>query len=285
MPLVPHRPVTPTQRYYVKNKQDLDAKRPEPGLTEHLHDSKGRNCHGRITSRRRGGGHKRLYRRIDFRRDKLEQPAVVETIEYDPNRSANIALVRYEDGEKRYILAPRGLKRGQSILSSDKPQGEFPVGLAVPLKLMPPATRVHCIEMQPGKGAQVARGAGTGAQLVGIEGDRATLKMPSGEIRMLHSNCRAVVGQVGNIEHESQVIGKAGRNRWKGRRPRVRGMCMNPVDHPNGGGEAKSKSGGGRQHPTSPWGQLSRGFPTRTKSKISNSMILVRRNGRKVKRK
>ncbi|MGF1450108.1 MAG: 50S ribosomal protein L2 [Opitutales bacterium] len=284
MPLVDHRPLTPAQRFYVKNKRNVADKRPEKSLTESLHRKKGRNCHGRITSRRRGGGHKRLYRVIDFRRNRLEAPATIEAIEYDPNRSANIALIRYEDGEKAYILAPQGLKEGDTVVSSNQPQEEFTPGLSLPLKLIPPATQIHALELYPGKGAQLVRSAGQSAQLVNIDGKYATIKMPSGEIRYIHADCRATVGTVGNREHENRSLGKAGRNRWLGRRPRVRGMCMNPVDHPNGGGEAKSKSGGGRQHPTSPWGQLSRGFPTRKKSKTTNAMILVRRNGRKVKR-
>lgn len=285
MPLVPTRPLTPSQRFRVKNQQARTENSPEKSLTVSIHRKKGRNCYGRITSRRRGGGHKRLYRRIDFKRDKLDMPAEVLSIEYDPNRSANIALLRYEDGEKRYILAPRGVQKGDSLLSTDNQVEEFTPGLCLPLKNIPPSTSIHCIELQPGRGAQIARSAGQTAQLVSVEDDRATLKMPSGEIRMVQSLCRATIGRVGNEEHSDEVIGKAGRNRWKGRRPRVRGMAMNPVDHPNGGGEGRSKSGGGYQHPVSPWGQLSRGFPTRVKSKPSNSMILVRRNGRKVKKK
>lgn len=281
MSLVHIRPNTPGQRFEVKSRQELHKGRPEKSLTESRHRKKGRNCYGRITSRRRGGGHKRLYRKIDFRRDRLEIFAEVLRLEYDPNRSANIALVQYEDGEKRYILAPRGLKAGDKIISTDKPQEEFTPGLCVPLKNIPPATFIHAIEMLPGKGAQIARSAGQTAQLISVEGDRATLKLPSGEIRMLHSNCRAVIGRVGNEEHSSKVLGKAGRNRWLGRRPRVRGVAMNPVDHPMGGGEAKTSGGG---HPVSPWGQLSKGYPTRTKSKPSNSQILVRRNGKKLKR-
>lgn len=285
MPLVPTRPLTPSQRFRVKNQQARTENSPEKSLTVSIHRKKGRNCYGRITSRRRGGGHKRLYRRIDFKRDKLDMSAEVLSIEYDPNRSANIALLRYEDGEKRYILAPRGVQKGDSLLSTDNQVEEFTPGLCLPLKNIPPSTSIHCIELQPGRGAQIARSAGQTAQLVSVEDDRATLKMPSGEIRMVQSLCRATIGRVGNEEHSDEVIGKAGRNRWKGRRPRVRGMAMNPVDHPNGGGEGRSKSGGGYQHPVSPWGQLSRGFPTRVKSKPSNSMILVRRNGRKVKKK
>lgn len=285
MPLVQKRPLTPGQRFRVEPvRRDLYSGRPEKELTESKHIAKGRNNQGRITSRRRGGGHKRLYRIIDFKRNKFEQPAEVLRLEYDPNRSAHIALLQYPDGEKTYILAPRGVKPGQKLLSSNDRQEEFTAGLNLPLKLIPPATSVHCIELEPGKGAQIARAAGQSAQLISIEGKRATLKMPSGEIRMVHSNCRATIGRVGNEEHGDESIGKAGRNRWKGRRPRVRGMAMNPVDHPNGGGEGRSKSGGGWQHPTSPWGQLSKGFPTRSKTKVSNSMILVRRNGRKMKK-
>lgn len=282
MSLVPIKPKTPGQRFEVKSRNaELHKGRPEKSLTKSHHRAKGRNCYGRITSRRRGGGHKRLYRQIDFKRGKLDMVAEVLRLEYDPNRSAHIALLQYEDGEKTYILAPRGLKAGDKIVSTNKPQEEFTAGLAVPIKLLPPSTFVHAIEMQPGKGAQIARSAGQSAQLISLEGETATLKMPSGEIRMLNSNCRATVGRVGNEEHESIHMGKAGRNRWKGRRPRVRGVAMNPVDHPMGGGEAKTSGGG---HPVSPWGQLSKGYPTRTKSKPSNAMILVRRNGKKVKK-
>lgn len=281
MSLIKIKPKTPGQRFEVKSRQDLWSGRPEKDLTISRHRKKGRNCYGRITSRRRGGGHKKLYRIIDFRRDKLEVAAEVLRFEYDPNRSANIALLKYEDGEKRYILAPRGVQVGDKLISTDKPQTEYTPGLAIQLKNIPPATFIHAIEMQPGKGAQIARAAGQTAQLISIDGDRATVKMPSGEIRMLHSGCRAVIGRVGNEEHENIVIGKAGRNRWKGRRPRVRGVAMNPVDHPMGGGEAKTSGGG---HPVSPWGQLSKGYPTRTKSKPSNSMIIVSRTGKKMKR-
>ena len=276
------KPTTPGQRFEVKNTQKLWKGRPEKSLTKSVHRKKGRNCYGRITSRRRGGGHKRLYRMIDFKREKLDMMGVVERIEYDPNRTANIALIKYEDGEKRYILAPRKLEIGETIISLSGPTEDYKPGLALQLKYIPAATSIHCIEMQPGRGARIARSAGQSAQLISVDGNRATVKMPSGEMRMLHSDCRAVLGRVGNEEHESTVIGKAGRNRWKGRRPRVRGVAMNPVDHPMGGGEAKTSGGG---HPVSPWGQLSKGFPTRIKSKTSNNMILVRRNGRKMKRK
>jgi large subunit ribosomal protein L2 len=284
MPIVSTNPKTPGQRFLKRNKQELAKKRPEKELTEYIHNKKGRNCYGRITSRRRGGGHKRLYRQIDFRRNKFDIEGVVKAFEYDPNRSANLALVEYTDGEKSYILAPDGLKLGDKLFSTDKPLTEFTPGLSLKLRNIPPATFIHAIELDPGKGAAIARGAGVFAQLLGIEGDRAILKMPSGEQRYLNAECRATIGVVGNGEHQNQLLGKAGRNRWLGRRPRVRGMVMNPVDHPNGGGQGKSKGGGGRQHLKSPWGQLSKGFPTRAKAKTTNVQIIVRRNGKKVKK-
>ena len=282
MPLVQRKPTTPGQRFLVRSKTDLSKKRPERKLSRSKKRTGGRNVYGRITSRRRGGGHKKLYRIIDFKRDKYDIPARVQAIEYDPNRSANIALLAYADGEKRYILAPRGVAVGDTLLSS-KEAADFKPGNNMALIAIPPTSKVHAIELEPGKGAQIARSAGVAAQLVGIDGNRATLKMPSGEIRMVNAKCRATMGEVGNSEHNRQTIGKAGRNRWLGRRPRVRGMAMNPVDHPGGGGEGRSKSGGGRQHPMSPWSQLSKGFPTRSKSKLSNKMILIRRTGLKVK--
>lgn len=285
MPLIKTRPITPSQRFRVQVKQELAPNNPEKALVESRHRSKGRNCYGRITTRHRGGGHKRLYRLIDFKREKLEMHAEVISLEYDPNRSSHIALVQYEDGEKRYIIAYRGMKIGDKILNTNEKVEEFTPGLNLRLKDIPPATFLHCIEMLPGQGAKIARSAGQSAQLISVDGNYATLKMPSGEIRKVNSNCRATIGRVGNEEHSDEVIGKAGRQRWKGIRPTVRGMAMNPVDHPNGGGEGRSKSGGGRQHPTSPWGQLSKGFPTRKKSKTSNALIVVRRNGRKVKKR
>ncbi len=281
MAIIKRKPNTPAQRFLEISKHEVDNKRPEPSLVESIQRAKGRNCYGRITSRRRGGGHKKLYRRIDFKRSMLDVPATVTAIEYDPFRSAYIALLTYENGEKAYIIAPNGLKKGDTVVSTNTKQTEFPVGLAMPLAMLPPATRIHAIEMLPGGGAKLARGAGVGAQLVSVDGAIATVKMPSGEIRMLPSACRATVGVVGNSEHSNQSLGKAGRNRWLGRRPRVRGVAMNPVDHPMGGGEGKTSGGG---HPVSPWGQLSKGYPTRKKSKPSNSSILVRRNGKKFKR-
>ncbi|GAB4268452.1 MAG: 50S ribosomal protein L2 [Opitutales bacterium] len=281
MALKKHRPLTPGQRFFVSNNPEVSKKDSERRLTQSKHRAKGRNCYGRITSRRRGGGHKRNYRIIDFKRNKFEIPAKVQAIEYDPNRSANIALLAYCDGEKRYILAPIGVKIGDVLVNTNQPVDEYKVGYSMPLKLIPPATTLHAIELLPGKGAQIARGAGVSAQLVSIEGDKATLKMPSGEVRLVNSNCRATIGVVGNANHQNATVGKAGRSRWKGRRPRVRGVAMNPVDHPMGGGEGRTSGGG---HPVSPWGQLSKGYPTRVKSKPSNSLILVRRNGRKLKK-
>jgi large subunit ribosomal protein L2 len=279
MAIIVKRPLTPGQRFQVQNKQKLAKKRPEKLLTKAKTRTGGRNCYGRITSRRRGGGHKKLYRQIDFKRNKDDVPAKVQEIEYDPNRTANIALLAYADGEKRYILAPKTLKIGDTVISSAKAI-EFNPGNNMPIKDIPLATKIHSIETQINGGAKIARSAGVAAQVLSIESNRATLKMPSGEIRLVNANCRATIGEVGNSEHQKVVIGKAGRNRWKGKRPRVRGVAMNPVDHPMGGGEGRTSGGG---HPVSPWGQLAKGFPTRTKSKPSNRMILVRRNGRKVK--
>lgn len=274
-------PCTPGQRFYVPNEEKVSTKNvPERRLTESKHRKKGRNAYGRITSRRRGGGHKKLYRKIDFKRDKLNIPAKIQSIEYDPFRSANIALVAYRDGEKRYILAPQGMNVGDSIINVDQPVEEYNVGISMPLKHIPPTTTIHAIEMQPGRGAQIARGAGVSAVLIAIEKGNAIIKMPSNEQRLINANCRATIGEIGNKPHGKMKKGKAGRNRWLGRRPRVRGVAMNPVDHPMGGGEGKASGG----QPVSPWSQLAKGFPTRKKRKPSNRMILIRRNGRKVKR-
>jgi large subunit ribosomal protein L2 len=281
MSLVETRPITPSQRFFVKNVADVAKKRPEKALTVANHRKKGRNTYGRITSRRRGGGHKRLYRIIDFKRSRLDEVAEVIAIEYDPNRSANIALVQYPDGEKRYILAANGVQVGCKLLSSLQ-KLEIEAGNCMPLKFVPPSTKIHALEILPGKGAQMVRSAGNAAQLVNIDGDNAVIKLPSGEVRMVKAECRAVIGEVGNGQHQNRTLGKAGRNRWLGRRPRVRGVAMNPVDHPMGGGEGRTSGGG---HPVSPWGQLAKGFPTRKRSKTSNSMILVRRNGKKFSRK
>lgn len=283
MAIISFRPTTPSLRFAELQKRDITQKRPEKKLTTSYSKSAGRNCYGRVTSRRRGGGHKRLLRIVDFRRNKFDIPANVQAIEYDPGRTAHIALVAYADGEKRYIIAPEGLKVGDKVLSSQN-MISFDIGNTMPLEFIPPSTRLHAVELLPGKGAQLARSAGNSLELINIEGSHAQLKMPSGEIRLVSKKCLATIGSVSNAEHSKVVIGKAGRNRWKGKRPRVRGVVMNPVDHPNGGGEAKSKGGGGRQMLVSPWGQLAKGFPTRRKSKESNSLILVRRNGRKFKR-
>ena len=283
MAIISFRPTTPSLRFAELQKRDITQKRPEKRLTTSYSKSAGRNCYGRVTSRRRGGGHKRLLRIVDFRRNKFDIPANVQAIEYDPGRTAHIALVAYADGEKRYIIAPEGLKVGDKVLSSQN-MISFDIGNTMPLEFIPPSTRLHAVELLPGKGAQLARSAGNSLELINIEGSHAQLKMPSGEVRLVSKKCLATIGSVSNAEHSKVVIGKAGRNRWKGKRPRVRGVVMNPVDHPNGGGEAKSKGGGGRQMLVSPWGQLAKGFPTRRKSKESNSLILVRRNGRKFKR-
>ena len=282
MPLKTFRPITPTLRYTELNRPaEIVDKRPERGLTEHKHKTGGRNCYGRLTSRRRGGGHKQLYRIIDFKRTKLDVRANVQAIEYDPNRSALIALVAYSDGTKNYILAPKDLKVGDSVVSANKcVNNEYRPGDAYPLETIPPSTRVHAVELVPGRGAQLARSAGAGLELVAVENGNAQLKLPSGETRLVNAQCRATIGEVGNADHINESLGKAGRNRWLGRRPRVRGMAMNPVDHPNGGGQGKSKGGGGRQQVVSPWGQLAKGFPTRRRSRPSNSLILIRHNGR-----
>ena len=283
MAIISFRPTTPSLRFAELQKRDITQKRPEKKLTTSYSKSAGRNCYGRVTSRRRGGGHKRLLRIVDFRRNKFDIPANVQAIEYDPGRTAHIALVAYADGEKRYIIAPEGLKVGDKVLSSQN-MISFDIGNTMPLEFIPPSSRLHAVELLPGKGAQLARSAGNSLELINIEGSHAQSKMPSGEVRLVSKKCLATIGSVSNAEHSKVVIGKAGRNRWKGKRPRVRGVVMNPVDHPNGGGEAKSKGGGGRQMLVSPWGQLAKGFPTRRKSKESNSLILVRRNGRKFKR-
>ncbi|OHE88908.1 MAG: 50S ribosomal protein L2, partial [Verrucomicrobia bacterium RIFCSPLOWO2_12_FULL_64_8] len=276
MPLKIFRPLTASLRFTQLNRPEgIDPKRPERGLIEHKHKTGGRNCYGRLTSRRRGGGHKQLYRVIDFKRAKLDMPAMVQAIEYDPNRTASIALIAYRDGTKNYILAPKGLKVGDRVISAAKCEiNEYRSGDVYPLETIPPATRVHAVELIPGRGAQLARSAGVSLELVTVENGNAQLKLPSGEIRLVNARCRATIGEVGNADHINESLGKAGRNRWLGRRPRVRGMAMNPVDHPNGGGQGKSKGGGGRQQVVSPWGQLAKGFPTRRRSKPSNSLIL-----------
>ena len=277
------RPLTPAGRFTTLNKREgLSKKRPQKALTEPKPKTGGRNAYGRVTSRHIGGGHKQLYRIIDFKRDILDQPATVEALEYDPNRTSNLALVVYGNGIKKYILAPEGLQVGAKIVASNKAStNDFVVGNNFPLHLIPPSTKVHAVELVPGRGAKIARAAGSALELVGVENGQAQLKMPSGEFRRVHANCRATIGFVGNGDHNKQSLGKAGRSRWLGIRPTVRGVAMNPVDHPNGGGQGKSKGGGGRQQLVSPWGQLAKSFPTRRRSKLSNSQIIVHHNGRK----
>ena len=252
--------------------EEITRSEPEMSLTEGITASCGRNCYGRITSRRRGGGNKRLYRIIDFKRDKFGVPAKVFSIEYDPNRSARIALLHYADGEKRYILAPVGIKVGDMITAGDA--ADIKPGNALQLKKIPVGTLLHNIELNPGRGGQMCRAAGTYAQLVAKEGKYALLRLPSGEVRNVLSTCLATVGQVGNVMHENISIGKAGRNRWLGKRPEVRGVAMNPVDHPLGGGEGKSSGG---RHPVTPWGKPTKGYKTRNKKKPSSKLIVKRR--------
>ncbi|MBP9004846.1 MAG: 50S ribosomal protein L2 [Candidatus Marinimicrobia bacterium] len=267
------KPITPGQRFKtVDTFEDITKKRPEKSLLEPITQSAGRNNYGRVTSRHRGGGQKRAYRNIDFKRNKYGIQATVKAIEYDPNRSARIALLFYKDGEKRYIIAPDGLVTGSVVLSGE--EAPIKVGNCLPLKNIPAGTFVHNIEMRPKKGGQIARGAGTAAQIMAKEGKYVTLKMPSGEMRLINEECYATIGVVSNKDHENISIGKAGRSRWMGRRPHVRGVAMNPIDHPMGGGEGKSSGG---RHPCSPWGQLSKGYRTRKKRNPSNKFIIKRR--------
>ena len=257
----------------VSSFDEITTDKPEKSLTCRLTKSGGRNQQGKLTVRHRGGGHKRLYRIIDFKRTKDGIPARVATIEYDPNRSARIALLSYADGEKRYILAPNGLKVGTIVESG--PESDIKPGNALPLKNIPLGTVIHAVELKIGKGAQLVRSAGTSAQLMAKEGDYALLRLPSGEIRRVHINCRATIGEVGNLEHENITIGKAGRSRWLGRRPEVRGTVMNPNDHPHGGGEGRSPVG--RKSPMTKWGKIAMGKKTRKKKKASNRLIVHRR--------
>ncbi|MGI6559309.1 MAG: 50S ribosomal protein L2 [Limnochordia bacterium] len=269
-----YKPTSPGRRDMTGSDfSDITKKKPEKSLLAPLTNKGGRNAQGRVTARYRGGGHKRRYRLIDFKRDKDNVPAKVAAIEYDPNRSARIALLHYLDGEKRYIIAPLGLQVGQMVESG--PDADIKVGNALPLRNIPVGTTVHNVEMHPGKGGQLVRSAGAGAQLMAKEGNYVTLRLPSGEFRMVHQNCRATVGQVGNVEHENITIGKAGRSRWLDRRPRVRGVAMNPVDHPHGGGEGRSPVG--RPTPVSPWGKPTLGARTRKKGKKSDDLIVRRR--------
>lgn len=263
------RPMTPgTRTRSILDNEVITRRGPERSLTESLHGKGGRNHHGHITVRRRGGGHKRKYRVIDFKRDNFDVPGTVAHIEYDPNRSANIALVHYLDGEKRYIIHPNGLNVGDTILSG--PNADVRLGSALPLGLIPLGTQVHNVELKPGKGGQMARSAGSSVHVVAKEGDYVTLRLPSTEVRRVRKECMATVGSVGNADHELTVIGKAGANRWRGKRPKVRGVAMNPVDHPLGGGEGRASGG---RPPTSPWGKPE-GKKTRKKKKESNKYIV-----------
>ncbi len=267
------KPTSPGRRgMTVSDFSEITKDRPEKSLVVGLKQSSGRNCYGRITSRRRGGGHKRRYRIIDFKRNKLDIPAKVASIEYDPNRSARIALLHYVDGEKRYIIAPKDLSVGDVIVSSIK--ADIKVGNAMPLFSIPNGTIVHNIELHPGRGGQLCRAAGTYAQVIDKEEKYTLIRLPSGEIRKVLSKCFATIGQVGNIEHENIKIGKAGRNRYLNRRPKVRGVAMNPIDHPHGGGEGKTSGG---RHPVSPWGVPTKGYKTRKKKKYSDKFIVKRR--------
>jgi large subunit ribosomal protein L2 len=274
MPLRKLKPNTPGQRFMsVPTFEELTTSRPERSLTEALRKTGGRNNLGRITSRHRGGGHKRRYRIIDFKRNKFDIVGEVMTIEYDPNRSPRISLIKYQDGEKRYVLAPVGLKVGDKIISS-KSQIAFTTGNSMPLGIIPEGMLVHNIELKEGKGGQMARSAGAYARIMAKENGLITLKLPSGEMRMVTEHCLATVGMVGNRDHANIVYGKAGRMRWLGRRPKVRGVVMNPVDHPHGGGEGKTSGG---RHPVSPWGTPAKGYKTRKKNKLSNRLIVKRR--------
>ena len=270
------KPTTPSLRFRtVADFSGLAKKDPEKSLLEPLKKKGGRNNKGRITMRRRGGGHKRTYRRIDFKRDKLGIPSKVAAVEYDPNRSARIALLQYADGEKRYILAPDGIKVGDEIVAGAG--ADIKPGNALPLERIPLGTEVHNVELIHGRGGQIVRSAGAAAQIMAKEGNHVQLKLPSGEVRMVRKECFATVGQVGNLEHENIVVGKAGKSRWLGVRPHVRGVAMNPVDHPHGGGEGKSSGG---RHPVTPWGVPTKGYKTRHK-KRSDKMIVRRRSKKK----
>jgi len=284
MPVKTYRPLTPSRRFLtVSSFKEITKSKPEKSLVVIRKKTGGRNAHGRVTARGIGGGHKQKIRIVDFRRNKLGMDAEVVGIEYDPCRSARIALVKYTDGEKRYILAPNGLQVGQKLRNGADAAPEL--GNCLPLKNIPVGMAIHAIELTPGRGAQIVRAAGGAATLMSRDAGFAQIRLPSGEIRRVNEVCQATIGQVGNIEHENILLGKAGRSRWLGIRPITRGMARNPVDHPNGGGQGKSKGGGGWQQVTSPWGILAKGFKTRKKAKPSDRFIVVRRDGRPPKLK
>jgi len=270
------KPTSPGRRFQEYHKFDeITSTTPEKSLLRSMKKSGGRNSYGRVTSRHRGGGHKRKYRVIDFKRDKVGIPAKVATIEYDPNRSSRIALLHYADGEKRYILAPQKLAVGDNVMSG--PDADIQPGNCLPLRNIPLGTQIHNIELRLGKGGQIVRSAGTFAQLMAKEDRYALIKLPSSEVRMVLMDCKATIGQLGNLMHENLALGKAGRKRWLGRRPKVRGVAMNPVDHPMGGGEGRSSGG---RHPCSPWGVPTKGYRTRNKNKPSSRLIVKRRRQR-----
>lgn len=280
MALKNFRPLTPTQRFkQTPGFDEITKDRPEKSLLEPLKKTGGRNNHGRLTSRHIGGGHKQKYRIIDFKRKLRDVEATVAAIEYDPNRSARIALLKYSSGEKAYILAPNGLEVGSKVVAGENAAPE--IGNALPLRAIPLGTVIHNVEIIPGRGGQVARSAGQQAVVSNREAGYALVRLPSGEIRRIHESAYATVGQVGNLDHMNVSYGKAGRTRWLGRRPKVRGMAMNPIDHPMGGGQGKSKGGGGRHHPMSPWGQLAKGFKTRRKHKPTDAFIVEHRKSKK----
>ncbi len=272
-----YKPTTPSRRgMSVSTFDEITKTKPERSLTTKLKKNAGRNSYGRITVRHHGGGARRKYRIIDFKRRKDDIPAVVTAIEYDPNRSANIALIQYEDGEKAYILAPEGLKVNDKVMSGTS--ADIKPGNSLPISSIPVGTVIHCIELKPGKGAQLVRSAGLGAQLMAKEGKYAHVRLPSSEMRLVSVNCKATIGQVGNSEHENIKLGKAGRTRWLGKRPEVRGSVMNPNDHPHGGGEGRAPIG--RSGPVTPWGKPALGYKTRNKKKASNKFIVKRRNSK-----
>ena len=278
MGLKKYKPATPGMRWaYLPDFEEITKDTPEKSLCVTLNKTGGRNNNGRITTRHVGGGHKRLYRLIDFKRDKIDMPGKVLAIEYDPNRSCRIALISYTDNEKRYVLAPLGLKVGEDILATLGPDAEVKVGNAMPLQYIPLGTFIHNVEIVKGRGGQMARSAGNAAQITAKEGDFAHVKLPSGEVRLVKLDCMATIGQVGHVEHEALTHGKAGRKRWLGIRPTVRGSAMNPIDHPHGGGEGKA--GQGNPHPVSPWGQKCKGLKTRRHKRYSNKYIIKGRNG------
>ncbi|MCP1728508.1 large subunit ribosomal protein L2 [Natronospira proteinivora] len=273
MALKKAKPTSPGRRFVVQIKNaELHRGEPYAPLVEKKHSTGGRNSAGRTTMRHRGGGHKRRYRVVDFRRNKDDVAGRIERLEYDPNRSAHLALVLYADGERRYIIAPRGLKAGDPVMSGDR--APIKVGNALPLRNIPVGSTVHCVELRPGKGAQLARSAGTACQLLAREAGYATIRLRSGEVRKVHAECRATIGEVGNQEHSLRQLGKAGAKRWRGFRPKTRGVAMNPVDHPHGGGEGRTSGG---RHPVSPWGQPTKGYKTRHNKRTDNMIVRRRR--------